>query len=215
MKQPELFDAPSETLEMSLGRAARDGRLFYSVRQSARILNISEFMAYYRIEMYRLDALLIGGEYRIPYTAIIDTARNWKRIARQWNAMLSMERQMSCSLPRTKTSPVRYADMPAAEANPADWYSLDMLPLPDMASTETWERLIGARPKSICIETGWASCQMIEWPEMYDYMIEREVINLPCPIENQAGSFALPSGTAALIVQPSLFAQENEKQKQS
>lgn len=212
MKQPELFDAPSETLEMSLGRAARDGRLFYSVRQSARLLNISEFMAYYRIEMYRLDALLIGGEYRIPYTAIIDTSKNWKLIARQWNAMLSMQRQMFCSGSRTKASLMRYADLPAAEANPADWYALDMLPFPDAASTETWERLIGSRPKSICIETGWTPCQMIEWPEIYDYLIEHEVINLPCPIENQAGSFTLPSGAAALIVQPSLFAQENEKQ---
>ncbi len=82
-KQLDLFNI-KVSLAVVLQRAARNGRLFYTIRQVSKMLAISGFRVYYLVYNYRLDALLIGGEYRVPYTAILDYLSDRCMITRQY-----------------------------------------------------------------------------------------------------------------------------------
>ena len=69
-----LFEMEDDALDATLRRKAEEGILFYSVMQSRKLLGITECQVRYAIDTYRLDALFLAGEYRIPYTALLDFA---------------------------------------------------------------------------------------------------------------------------------------------
>lgn len=182
MYQPALFESRSESINERLERAAGCGRLFYSVSQAAELLEISVFMARYRIEMYRLDALLINGQYRIPYTAIIDSINSSKLIANQWYSMLALQRLINDNGYKRAMHPFQNYDlMEGKEADLQDWYDLHKLPLPTEASVSRWAMILGIKTDVLCQENGYKLDKQIAWPEIYDFLIEHEVINLPCP----------------------------------
>ena len=71
MTEGFLFDIGKDSAEAILRRNAEDGRLFYSVSECRKYLDLTDCRVRYAIENYRLDALFLAGEYRIPYTAIL------------------------------------------------------------------------------------------------------------------------------------------------
>ena len=203
MEQPELFVSRKESLEEKLERAAREGRLFYSVSQAAKLLGVTEFMARYRIEMFRLDALLVCCEYRIPYTAILDCIKSEGLVLRQWLSMLALQRKLEAGRQAGHHEFMDYSSMDGTESNLRDWYDLQMLPLPAEATARSWASMMSTRSDLLCKETGWKACQMITWPEFYDYLIEHEVINLPCPFNTKES--IMTTDLDETEIQPGLF----------
>jgi excisionase family DNA binding protein len=206
-KQHVLFNIPRPSIRDVLLSSASRGRLFYSVRQVADLLGISGFRVYYLVYNYRLDALLIGGEYRIPWTAVLDWMADREEIARQYFDYLAYieEREVKGSpgfLKNHKGIPTLPMDLPVGsellsrirkrqlpaprslvttEADPLDWYALEDLHLPLSGTAAEWAALFSVNPSAITEDSQWNEASVIEYPEMLDWMIEREVVNLPVP----------------------------------
>lgn len=152
-----LFDIEDDALDATLRRKAEEGILFYSVTQTKRLLDISESQVRYVIETYRLDALFLSGEYRIPYTAILDFAcSGWLEVSIEYlnahkavdiegvydlnfngntghivRSLKSFHRPLEAiPLLLDKNCRYRYDELPGDELCVQDWYGLDELNLP-------------------------------------------------------------------------------------
>jgi excisionase family DNA binding protein len=206
-KQLDLFNINISTAVV-LQKAASNGRLFYTIRQVAKMLGISGFRVYYLVYNYRLDALMVGGEYRIPYTAILDYLSDRCMITRQFFDYLAWieTREISGALPfisgESSVLPrlpegllvstglarrIRNRILPdpeslaTAEDNPIDWYDLADLGLPQCARVATWAGIMQTTVGAIISDSDWYEDSRVDYPEMYDWMVEREVVNLPIP----------------------------------
>lgn len=205
--QLSLFQLPRTSIATALQNAASNGRLFYSIREVAQVLGISGFRVYYLVYYYRLDALVVAGEYRIPFTAIIDYLQDRHRITQQYRDYLTLVDGQTITgalsfladpagpLPLLPGGVSITADMAEAmlartwpevsqgtpEVDLIDWYGLDDLRLPHSATVMRWAELLGVHAWALAVDSNWGESQTIEWPEMYDWMITREVVNLPVP----------------------------------
>lgn len=205
--QLDLFKSNKAPMATMLQRAASNGRLFYTVRQTAEMLHLSGFRVYYLVYNYRLDALWIAGEYRIPFTAIIDYVADRSEISRQFFDYIAYtdNRTLSGVLPfhnECGPAPTHPDGTPAGkhlmdairqrqwperslsreEADPIDWYCLTDLRAPYEAPVNVWAQFLSVTVEQLVSDSDWSSAeQIVEWPEMYDWMIEREVVNLPVP----------------------------------
>lgn len=206
-KQLDLFNIKI-SLAVVLQKAARNGRLFYTIRQVSKMLGISGFRVYYLVYNYRLDALLVGGEYRIPYSAILGYLSDRCMITRQYFDYLAWieEREIKGVLPyitgdskdlprlqeglpvdnglarkmRTRILP-NPALLATAEDDPVDWYDLADLGLPHRAKLATWASILQTTVSALTGDSDWHEDSMVDYPEMYDWMVDREVVNLPVP----------------------------------
>lgn len=170
MMQLDLFSTTASSSD-SLHRQLQ-GKLFYSVTETTLILGISDNQVRYMLAFYRLDALLIGGEYRIPWTALLRWIMSNYEIRRQyWSykqlLLAHMEEPHSFYINKS---------LQAVEEDPADWYELHELTLPEIAPREVWAALIGISIKHLINDF---SAPYIEWVEMYDWLTEKELVNLP------------------------------------
>lgn len=207
-KQLDLFQTTRVSIAVALQRAASNGRLFYTIRQVANLLGISGFRVYYLVYNYRLDALWVAGEYRIPFTAIIDYLQDCAAITRQYfdyliytdsrtaKGVLSFVRDPDNQpLPTLPEGMQVTPDMALAilgrqwpqkaqgstEMNPIDWYGLEDLRLPWKAAVSSWAAILEISATALLSDSSWSEEEIICWPEMYDWMIEREVVNQPIP----------------------------------
>lgn len=87
MNQPFLFELPEIDLkQLLINSRNEEGRVFYSVKEVAKLLTLSEFQVYWAIWLYRLDAFLLAGEWRISFLAILDYQQNADSIQEQYFA---------------------------------------------------------------------------------------------------------------------------------
>jgi hypothetical protein len=64
---------------------------------------------------------------------------------------------------------------------PIDWYALSDLKMPLRGTIEDWAHILQCTP-SVLLSDGERNAEtVIEYPEMFDWLVEREVINLPIP----------------------------------
>ena len=71
--QPDLFVCASLSAREMLVLKAKEGSLFYSISQVASMTGRSPFEVRYAITAtYHLDALKLGEEYRVPYSAVLE-----------------------------------------------------------------------------------------------------------------------------------------------
>lgn len=207
VKQLDLFNV-KVSLAVVLQRAAQNGRLFYTIKQVSKMLGISGFRVYYLVYNYRLDALLIGGEYRIPYTAILDYLSDHSMITRQYFNYLSWTEARevrgvlpfitgeSSDLPRLQEGMavgpalarrimLRNLPNPSSlaveEEAPIDWYGLSDLKLPQCASVSAWACLLETSVDVLIADGTWRDDSLVEYPDMHDWLVDREVVNLPVP----------------------------------
>jgi hypothetical protein len=205
--QLDLFNIKGLPTSVALQKAACNGRLFYSIRQASHLLGISGFRVYYLVYYYRLDALLIGGEYRIPYTAILDYLTDQAPITCQYFNYLAWTEarevkgffsflQDNTSLPvLPEGMPVTLAlaermlqrVLPDPMANdstscdPTDWYALSDLGMPLKGSVDDWAHILQSTPTALLADGEWNEESIIDYPEMLDWLVEREIVNLPIP----------------------------------
>ncbi|MBO4279656.1 MAG: hypothetical protein J5891_07620 [Spirochaetales bacterium] len=196
MFQPDLFTYSSiSTRELLLCRA-REGLLFYGIAQVAAMTGKTAFEVRYAIiSTYHLDALRLGGEYRIPYTGILgyldyleNKPGNYSETAEikdydpgRIALYMYLARLPHGHIPAGNKP---YDKMPGkAESCPLDWYSLSELPLPFSETVSGWARILGV-PADLVRSSIGSTAKMIRWPEIYDWLVECEVVNLPIPLEN-------------------------------
>lgn len=70
-QQLSLFDLPKPSIQEMLLSMAELGSLFYSVSDVARMTGYTGYQVYWAIWFCRLDAVSVCGQWRIPYTAIL------------------------------------------------------------------------------------------------------------------------------------------------
>jgi hypothetical protein len=209
-KQPELFASASISVRDKLLMNAKDGILFYSISQVSSLTKKTPYEIRYAVTTtYHLDALKLGEEYRVPFSAVLDYL-DYLEIERGLDAaskekdldpartalLLFLARKPAGKKPKG-TKP--YDLMPGKEEeNPVDWYMLQRLPLPFSTSAIEWANILGVPGFLIeeVFNVSWKD--PIQWPEMYDWLISCEVINLPVP-------FNLSEPVALLNEQLSLF----------
>ena len=79
-----------------------------------------------------------------------------------------------------------------------DWYLLQRLPLPQEASAGEWAGILGVPSLLVRQTFGCRWDDIVPWPEMYDWLVSCEVVNLPVP-------FDAVGETRIQEEQPSLF----------
>lgn len=71
-QQPVLFDLPRQnTIDALLARLPQ-GRIFHSVRDVQRLTCLTMSQIYWAVWYCRLDAICVCGQWRIPYTAVLE-----------------------------------------------------------------------------------------------------------------------------------------------
>ena len=177
MNEDLLFTIDEESLDTVLRRNAEAGILFYSVSQCKKHLGLSECQVRYAIDTYRLDALFLAGEYRIPYTAMLEFADsrwledsieylNAHRLADiegvydlNFNGETGhvvrslMERNIPLeAIPvlLDKDRKEKYDELPSEEEDKVDWYSLDDLQLPLRALAFEYADLLRTNVEWLC-----------------------------------------------------------------
>lgn len=209
----QLEDTPNTRLEAYEAQ----GIQFLSIAQAATVLGYTDYEVRYVISLYRLDAVLVGGFYRIPLSAIKTFLLSDEQEAFfvYYKAISAVELKGAYALvtdgsieairdslrarrrPLTEISEIiekdhfySYAEMPGNEPDPQDWYDLQELKWPPSgASVADYAAVLDIHPKYLAYDIGKASQDPLEWPEFYDFLIEHEVINLPCPFNAERPSF--------------------------
>lgn len=185
------------------------GRLFFSIRESAALLGITGFRVYNLVYQYRLDAFLIGGEYRIPWTALVCLEEELPEIRRQFFGYLRFVESreikgffaarktakegasldvIKSSLNRTDLSEQMIAQILARKLPARQQSVLE-------ANVQDWYDIPSMRlPEEADVEE-WAEllgcktislCSLkspVSYPVMYDYLVDHEVVNLPVPYQ--------------------------------
>lgn len=188
------------------GNALQKGKRFFRRSEIATILGISYYQVKYMIDLYRLDAFLIGNEYRVHWTAIAEYLDSLEEIMRQYLDLLlfAVPREISnfwdirdlmsngCQIEQVRTLlegrnvkdwiiwniagrklPNKFAN--AEEKVLRDWYDIPSMDLPFVATCREWASLLRVKPAVI----GQLPDSEITYPEMYDWLVERECINRP------------------------------------
>lgn len=173
MLQQELFPDlhPSLTLKSLLQQRAADGKLFYKLKEVARMFRLSGFQVHWAIKLCRLDALFVCGEYRIPWFSILDWVEDHHRIKRQfWVFRACVNGHVKDDIHVSENSSIE-------EESPEDYYFLQDLHLP--ASMSVYELSLILEVPYLALQQEMHVSGQITWPEVYDYLVEREVVNLP------------------------------------
>ena len=165
-------------------------------------------MRYAIISTYHLDALRLGEEYRIPYTGILGYL---DYLENKTGEYVELDGSKDCDPGRMALyrylAGLPHGHAPAGsrpydlmagktEPDPRDWYSLQDLPLPYSARPSAWAMILGVPTELVTGSVGFRGCE-IEWPEIYDWLVECEVVNLPGPLD--------PAATVKNETEPGLF----------
>ena len=194
--QPDLFASSSLSAREMLMPKAREGKLFYSISQVASMTGRSPFEVRYAITAtYHLDALKLGEEYRVPYSAVLDyldylenKSGDFEELdgSRDYDPGRTALYIYLSNMPHGRRPKGRrpYDDLPGKEETAlVDWYLLQRLPLPHKASAGEWAGILGVPSLLVRQTFGCRWSDMVPWPEMYDWLVSCEVVNLPVPFD--------------------------------
>ena len=203
------LDLPVVPIKDRVKEAVRkSGRLFFSIRESAALLGVTGFRVYNLVYHYRLDAFLIGGEYRIPWTAVLCLEEELPGIRRQFFTYLGyvgkrevrgffrLRRAMAggCSAAEARDILGR------GDLGDDMIRSMSERRLPPRHGLETrekdpqdWYDIPSIGLPDGALPEQWAGiigCRpsslgfapgMVPYTVMYDFLVEHEVVNLPVP----------------------------------
>jgi len=175
--------------------AAYSGKLFWTPREVSRLMDLSGYQTYWLIWQCRLDALSICGEYRIPWFSILDYLADRKKIKRQFwaykNLLTNKDTDGEQVYVRSSLSPQE----PATE----DYYHLQDLDIPDEIELRDLAAILRVSPDALRKDWTWSG-DILCWPEIYDYMIENEVVNTPVFNEKTASEQEEPENELQLAL---------------
>ncbi|MDD7202405.1 MAG: hypothetical protein SPF89_11080 [Sphaerochaetaceae bacterium] len=217
MYEPDIWEG--SRIEDSLRKVMSHGARFFSIQQTSRIVGVSSFRIYYMVYHYRLDAFLVDGQYRIPWNAISALAEDYRAIVDTYTYcdLLMQEMAVPHALEARRLALAgRRGDALELLGNAQgllddllawkpslgkgsggepvlmDWYDIPHMGLPDIAPGYQWARLIGTDPFILGVKAG----DDVPYIDMYDWLVDHEVINLPCgytvvPVDRNAGQLSL------------------------
>ena len=202
MYEPEIWEGGK--IEAGLRKAMSDGTRFFSIQQTSRIVGVSAYRVYYLVYHYRLDAFLVDGQYRIPWNAISALAEDYRAIVGMYANIDLLMRELAvphalrarrlalagrrdaalgllgdaCGLLDDLVAwvPNIHADEGRSDPDLMDWYDIPHMGLPEIATGFQWAKLIGTDPFVLGV-MGYAQ---VSYVDMYDWLVEHEVVNLPC-----------------------------------
>ena len=205
MLERELFNIDNFD-ESLLQILLQKGYLFVTISEAKRILGLTDDQVRYAIENYRLDALLIAGRYRIPISAFsyFDELKSYgMRFSRMIQSLeisgvfdlcyngkiahvvaslhehnlplLSID-----NLIDTRASGP-YESLSADENDKLDWYNLDLLSWPSKGLLGDYAEILRVQTPMIKAESGLD--ENTDWPSVYDYLIDRELVNISIPYD--------------------------------
>lgn len=161
--------------------AVYSDKLFWTPKEVSRLLELSGYQTYWLIWRCRLDAISICGEYRIPWFSIIDYLSDRKKIKRQFWAYKALLTEKDTD---EEQMYVR-SGLKAEEPDPEDYYHLQDLDIPDEIDLIDLAAVFRVSPGSLRNDHPWSD-SIVTWPEIYDYLIENEVVNTPVFINKQS-----------------------------
>lgn len=227
-----LFNIKEESLGAKLENKLEQGIFFYSINESKHLLNLTDAQVRYAIEHYRIDAVLIFNEYRIPYTALLRYQEGeFERLDREYFTLAhaaefpgiyALNTQGDLTLVKKTIrdkgleyhvipdlfidkEPVPYDSLPSKEENKEDLYDLQNIDFPYSAAAYEWANILKTRTQWIMNDFDVKADDLIDWPTMYDWLIEREVANLEIPYATEVYSGFINSSELSKQVQLSLF----------
>jgi len=169
------LDMPRLSASQTLKMAMRKGNMFFSVRQVATMLGMPCNKVYDRVYLYRLDAFLIGGEYRIPWTSIASAEEDQETVKDQFFAYLAYVRANGMS--EDAIMQLHVPDTGSEGDAAIDWYDISSMGLPYSAMGHMWSAAIGSSCDALSIDPS----EMVGYPTMFDFLVDHEVVNLPVP----------------------------------
>lgn len=210
-----LFDdlINKETANKRLQRYVSRGLQFLTISEVSIILDLTLSQIRNAIYLYRLDALLISGVYRIPFFSVEEYIKDKNAITRQffsykkyieeheidgileYHSLIAygLEKENAIKILKAKNEYItdeiiqdidKYIPEEkteaVAEVNIIDWYDLKRLELPYKVSLSNLSNLLRIPLKSILddLEVDKKCCS-IDWPEVYDLLVSKEIVNLP------------------------------------
>lgn len=233
-----LFEMPKPTIQDVLLAMAEHGSVFYSVSDVARLSGYSGYQVYWAIWYCRLDAISVCGQWRIPYTAILEWIEQKEQLEQQYEnyRLLMKEREVPGFWKARKLIKSGYSSAAVKaflaekglvatdyligliskhsfidrtadieeEGDLFDWYDLHRLQLPAIARMSTWASILRVPEDSLAAEPRWNGMSDISNEMMLEFLIEREIANIPVfsskmfqmtpPPDDDFGQLPLPFG---------------------
>ena len=184
LQQTMLFTMTEIDLKHMLQHhAVHNGKLFWTPKEVSKLLKLSGYQTYWLIWRCRLDALYVCGVYRIPWFCILDFLSDYRVIKRQFWAYKAMAGESDSKRIRVPSS------LSAMEQDPEDYYCLSDLDIPDILRVHDLASILRISPDALETQYEWTS-NVLSWPEVYDFLIECEVVNLPVFADRQPQSSA-------------------------
>lgn len=206
---PDFTEKDIKKINNSLASYEAGGRFFLKIAEVSFILNKTEYEIRYAIQLYRIDALLVADCYRIPtsairtfilddfqeaYYAFLNIMKNWelsgvyalnfeKRISPVMESLQQKSHKPETVLDLLNKDKKRnYYDLDYCE-DIDDWYDLpNLLKWPEKAMIGDWANILRISSEILAHDMEVIDIfKPIEWPDIYDYLIAREMINLPIP----------------------------------
>ncbi len=194
LQQRSLFSTKDYNLESLLQHhAVYNDKLFWTPREVSRLLDLSKYQVYWLIWRFRLDAVYVCGVYRVPWFSIIDYMNDRKVIKRQYWAFRSIANESTSNIVFVSNG------LDIQESDPEDYYSLSDLDLPYHITLQDLAYILRVSPSTLRVQRRWSS-KVVDWPEVYDFLIECEVINQPV-----FGARKQPEEDASEPIQLALF----------
>ena len=179
LQQTTLFTMKEIDLKHMLQHhATYNDKLFWTPREVSRILQLSGYQTYWLIWRCRLDALYVCGVYRIPWFCILDFLSDYRSIKRQFWAYKAMTGEADTAKVRVPVS------LPTEEQDPEDYYCLSDLDIPDHITLQDLAATLRISPEALGLQYRWTS-MVLSWPEVLDFLVECEVVNLPIFVDRQ------------------------------
>ncbi|MGD1818236.1 MAG: hypothetical protein ACPKNR_14535 [Pleomorphochaeta sp.] len=210
-----LFDdhVNFETANKRLQLYVDNGLKFLTIPEVSSIIGLTSSQVRNAIYLCRLDAILIGGVYRIPWFSVIEYIRQKYEISKQFFAykryieeheikgVVKYHLLLSKGISKKKAKEMlkaknRYISDEVIqdidnfkfeelkedlkEEDMIDWYDLKRLNLPYRISTTYLANLLRIPLKFLIADSDIdINYFILEWPEVYDLLISKEIVNLP------------------------------------
>lgn len=219
-----LFEEPknNQTANKKLQLYVATGIQLLSIQEVSDILDLTLSQVRNAIYLYRIDALLIGGYYRIPWFSVLEYIQNKEEITDQFFAykryvdnheikgvldyhislLAGQDKAEAVAILKAKNQYIsdkiiedidnfefEEKSEELNEKDIIDWYNLYRLELPIKISLSILSDVLRISLKSLQEDFMLNdSFKELEWLEIYDLLVAREVINLPVNYRTEMNS---------------------------
>lgn len=196
-----------------LDEYCQQGFIMLKTSQAMKILNLTYGQIRYAILNYELDAYLICNRFRITPAAIKSfLSKEQELFERQYHEEM-LKHELSgvynlafkgnipealASLKRhsypisslddlcAKNKQYKYDSMEAGTTEPYDFYDIESLGLPPQIDLYVLAAILQVQTADIAAELNVSSNAILSYPEVYDYLMVKQLLNINIPISDSS-----------------------------